>query len=103
MSQWLTFYFFPGYFRLLCPYYHLLLLDFAKAFDKVSHAHLLYKLECYGIKGQILTWLRDFLTSRKQRVVIEGQASDWLNVTSGVPQGLGICCSLYTSMIFLTQ
>ena len=62
-------------------------LDFAKAFDKVSHAHLLYKLECYGIKGQILTWLRDFLTSRKQRVVIEGQASDWLNVTSGVPQG----------------
>ena len=87
MSQWLTFYFFPGYFRLLCPYYHLLLLDFAKAFDKVSHAHLLYKLECYGIKGQILTWLRDFLTSRKQRVVIEGQASDWLNVTSGVPQG----------------
>lgn len=62
-------------------------LDFAKAFDKVSHAHLLYRLECYGIKGQILTWLRDFLTSRKQRVVIEGQASDWLNVTSGVPQG----------------
>ena len=62
-------------------------LDFAKAFDKVSHAHLLYKLECYGIKGQILNWLRDFLTSRKQRVVIEGQASDWLSVTSGVPQG----------------
>ena len=62
-------------------------LDFAKAFDKVSHAHLLYKLECNGIKGQILTWLRDFLTSRKQRVVIEGQASDWLNLTSGVPQG----------------
>ena len=51
-------------------------LDFAKAFDKVSHAHLLYKLECYGIKGQILIWLRDFLTSRRQRVVIEGQASD---------------------------
>ena len=62
-------------------------LDFAKAFDKVSCAHLLYKLECYGINGQILKWLRDFLTSRKQRVVIEGQASDWLSVTSGVPQG----------------
>ena len=62
-------------------------LDFAKAFNKVSHAHVLCKLECYGIKGQILNWLRDFLTSRKQCVVIEGQASDWLSVTSGVPQG----------------
>ena len=62
-------------------------LDFAKAFGKVSHVHLLYKLECYGIKGQILNWLRDFLTSRKQRVVIEDQASDRLSVTSGVPQG----------------
>ena len=62
-------------------------LDFAKAFDKVSHAYLLCKLECYGIKGQILNWLRDFFTSKKQRVVIEGQASDWLIVTSGVPQG----------------
>ena len=59
-----------------------------KTLERLIHKHnLLYKLECYGIKGQILTWLRDFLTSRKQRVVIEGQASDWLNVTSGVPQG----------------
>ena len=71
-------------------------LDFAKAFDKVSHAHLLYKLECCGIKGQILNWLRDFLTSRKQRVVIEGQASDWLRVTSGVPQG-----SIVEPLLFL--
>ena len=59
-----------------------------KTLERLIHKHnLLYKLECYGIKGQILTWLRDFLTSRKQRVVIEGQASDWLNLTSGVPQG----------------
>ena len=62
-------------------------LDFAKAFDKVLHAHLLYKLECYGIRGQILNWLKDFLSSRKQRVLIEGHSSDWLGVTSGVPQG----------------
>ena len=62
-------------------------LDFAKAFDKVSHAHLLIKLQRYGIKGQILNWIRDFLTFRKQRVVIEGHSSDWSNVTSGVPQG----------------
>ena len=62
-------------------------LDFAKAFDKVSHAHLLVKLQCYGIKGQILNWIRDFLTSRRQRVVIEGHSSHWLNETSSVPQG----------------
>ena len=71
-------------------------LDFAKAFDKVSHAHLLVKLQRYGIKGQILSWMRDFPTSRKQRVVIEGHSSDWLNVTSGLPQG-----SIISRLLFL--
>ena len=44
-------------------------LDFAKAFDKVSHPHLLLKLQHYGIKGQLLEWFSDFLTKRIQRVV----------------------------------
>ena len=74
-------------------------MDFSKAFDKVSHGHPLVKLQLYGIKGQILNWIRDFLTSRMQRVVIEGHSSDWLNVTSGVPQGSIIGPSLFQNYI----
>ena len=66
---------------------HCLLLDFSKAFDSVPHERLLLKLSSLGINGKVLSWLRSFLTYRKQRVVINGAYSDWANVTSGVPQG----------------
>ena len=69
---------------------HCLLLDFAKAFDSVPHERLLLinnKLSSLGIHGKVLSWLRFFLTKRKQRVVINGTFSDWAIVTSGVPQG----------------
>ena len=62
-------------------------LDFRKAFDLVSHKHLLLKLEKYGINGQIGNWIKAFLENRKQRVVIRGHESDELDVLSGVPQG----------------
>ena len=62
-------------------------LDFRKAFDLVSHKHLLYKMSKYGINGQVLNWVTAFLNNRKQRVVIRGTASEPLHVTSGVPQG----------------
>ena len=64
-----------------------IVLDFAKAFDKVSHPHLLLKIQHHGIKGQLLKWISDFLTTRRQRVVIDGYSSSWSEVTSGVPQG----------------
>jgi retron-type reverse transcriptase len=65
----------------------LILLDFAKAFDKVSHKLLLHKAEHYGINGDTLDWIKDFLSQRTQQVVIEGQVSSEVKVTSGVPQG----------------
>jgi len=43
-------------------------LDFKKAFDSVPHRRLLTKLKAYGIRGQILDWIEDFLTYRRQRV-----------------------------------
>ena len=62
-------------------------LDFRKAFDLVSHQHLLYKMTKYGISGQVYGWVKAFLKDRSQRVVIRGSSSEACNVTSGVPQG----------------
>ena len=62
-------------------------LDISKAFDKVWHKGLLYKLEQNGIKALLLNILKDFLKSRKQRVVLNGQHSSWSDVLAGVPQG----------------
>ena len=61
--------------------------DFSKAFDKVPRERLLSKLKAFGIVGHILTWIRNWLTGRRQRTVISGATSDWTDVLSGVPQG----------------
>ncbi len=62
-------------------------LDFSKAFDTVPHRRLIQKLECYGITGKLLKWIKSFLTNRKQRVALNGFLSMWKLVLSGVPQG----------------
>ena len=64
-----------------------ILLDFAKAFDKVPHLRLLSKLTSYGITGNIENWIKSFLSNRKQRVSFNGALSDITDVTSGVPHG----------------
>ena len=63
------------------------LLDFSKAFDKVSHRLLQQKLHHYGIRGHTLGWIKSFLGGRSQRVVCEGIQSSECEVASGVPQG----------------
>lgn len=62
-------------------------LDFSKAFDSVSHSLLIHKLRSFGFCGKLLSWLQCYLNGRHHRVVIEGKASSWLSVLSGVPQG----------------
>ena len=61
--------------------------DISKAFDKVWHQGLLYKLKQNGISGNLLEILTGFLKDRKQRVVLNGQNSLWANIEVGVPQG----------------
>jgi len=60
-----------------------ILLDSSKAFDKVTHRHLLYNLDYYGIRGSINQWTASLLTGRTQRVVVEGQTSHTNQVYPG--------------------
>ena len=63
-------------------------LDFAKAFDKVPHKRLIWKLQHIGgVDGALLKWMSDFLQGRQMSTVIRGTASEYREVTSGVPQG----------------
>ena len=62
-------------------------LDISKAFDKVWHKGLIFKLKQNGISDNILNIITDFLSSRKQQVVLNGQTSPWVSIEAGVPQG----------------
>ena len=57
----------------------------SKAFDKVWHNGLIYKLKQNGVSGNLLNSIIDFLDTRKQRVVLNGQYSSWASVKAGVP------------------
>ena len=62
-------------------------LDFSKAFDKVPHQRLLFKLKKYGIQDNTLAWIESFLNNRFQNVKVKNTLSKTLPVISGVPQG----------------
>lgn len=74
--------------------------DFEKAFDRVDHVILLSKLQNLGIHGDLLRWVRSYLSRRSQAVVVGGYRSDFVSIPSGVPQGsllgpLFYCAYLY--------
>ena len=63
-------------------------LDIKKAFDRVPHHRLIWKIKKYGrVRGKMLEWMTDYLMERKMRTVIRGTYSNWKSVPSGVPQG----------------
>jgi hypothetical protein len=62
-------------------------IDFSRAFDKVPHQHLIWKLRKLGISGKVLNWLTDFLPGRILRVQVNDSLSDQFTALSGVPQG----------------
>ena len=59
----------------------------SKAFDRVWHKGLLFKLKSAGVSGSLVPWFSDYLTDRKQRVVLPGVSASWTSVKAGVPQG----------------
>ena len=62
-------------------------LDFQKALIKVSHQRLILKLKSHGMGNSIINLIEQWLTDRKQRVIVGGEVSSWNSVLSGVPQG----------------
>ena len=62
-------------------------LDNSNAFDKVWHIRLLFKLKAYGVDGEVLSLLENYLENRNQRVFLNGQTSEWREINSRVPKG----------------
>ena len=73
-----------------------ILLDISKAFHKVWHKELLFKLSQNSISGNLVDLSSSFLSVRKQSVLLNGQTSEWRNATAGVPEG-----SIFRPLLFL--
>ena len=70
--------------------------DISKAFDRVWHEGLIYKLKAAGVSGDVLRWFQSYLSGRRQRIVLPGSFSEWVYIKAGVPQG-----SILGSLLFL--
>ena len=74
----------------------MIFLDLSKAYDRICHKRLIYKLRKIGIKGTLLKWIESYLSDRSQRVVYGGTTSDFIKIFGSVPQG-----SILSSLLFL--
>ena len=74
------------------------LLDFSKAFDRIDHHILIQKMERMAIDPILISWVRNFLTGRKQRVRIGKFLSRFEPVNGGVPQGTVLSPILFMTM-----
>ena len=74
----------------------MIFLDLSKAYDRICHTRLIYKLRKIGIKGTLLKWIESYLSDRSQRVVYGGTTSDFIKIFGSVPQG-----SILSSLLFL--
>ena len=72
---------------LLCKEVRVVFCDISQAFDRVLHPGHLHKLKASGVSGTLLDWLENYLSERRQRVVLPGSISDWVYIKAGVPQG----------------
>ena len=72
------------------------MIDLSQAFDTINHNLLIEKLEAYGIRRVKLSWFSNYLSERRQRMLLDGEHSDWTGLTKGVPQG-----SILGPMLFL--
>ena len=72
-------------------------LNLSKAFDLINHNLLLKKLEIYGLTESTLGWFKSYLSMRKQAVAVNGTASEFLDISCGVPQG-----SILGPLLFIT-
>ena len=70
-----------------CKAVDLIYLDLQKAFDKVPHERFLLKVASLGIRGNLQHWICSWLSGRRQRVCVGQACSEWVPVTSGIPQG----------------
>ena len=70
--------------------------DVSKAFDRVWHKGLLFKLKSAGCSSQLLEWFSSYLSNRRQPVCFKGCNSSWLNINAGVTQG-----SILRPMLFV--